>query len=240
MFWKLSKRVLRLFFPKWILDDLESRFTHPYWRKKEGELTSRELVSTASITERREKTSSRPPFKRINEKRVLDTLRSAGARRILDVGCGQGTLVRYLEDKGFEIFGVTINPEEVKLANHERILLVDIQGDLAQTPLVDMQFDAILSFDCLEHLESPIVGLQNINRLLRTGGLFIAYLPPSRWVECDYHVIVYTPRQFRWLLNLKGFVLDREEGRHFYSNRGTTYFARKRQEDGPVFPGVLD
>lgn len=100
-----------------------------------------------------------------------------------------------------------MNPKEVNLAQHPRVSLCDIQSQNIDTAFPGKLFDAIVSFDCLEHLELPLLALRNINRLLKPQGLFIAYIPPARWTECNYHVIVYTPRQFRWLLNLAGFDL---------------------------------
>jgi 2-polyprenyl-3-methyl-5-hydroxy-6-metoxy-1,4-benzoquinol methylase len=156
----------------------------------------------------------------------------------VDIGCGTGSLIRYLESKNFEAFGITINPEEVKLANHPRVNILDIQSEISNSALKDITFDAVLSFDCLEHLVMPLSALQNINRLLRPDGLFISYIPSVRWIECEYHVIVYTPRQFRWLLNLTGFDLEHRDGRYYSSKRGTTYFARKKFSDRMVYPGI--
>lgn len=215
---------------KWLFNDIKDRLTSPYWRKKEVILHERE---------EKEKLSNRRPFKRINEKRVFAYFRQMGVKKVLDVGCGVGNLVRYLESLGFEAYGVTVNPKEVNLAQHPRVSLCDIQSQNIDIAFPGKLFDAIVSFDCLEHLELPLLALRNINRLLKPQGLFIAYIPPARWTECDYHVIVYTPRQFRWLLNLTGFDLEYKEGHHYLSNRGITYYARKKYSDRMVYPGVL-
>lgn len=237
---QVLEKTLSLLIPKWVLRDAANRLTHPYWRRRGVPLQSLRRAETIGPGDRREKTVSRRPFKRVDRRRVLAALRAAGARTILDVGCGDGGLVRHLESLGFEAHGVTINPEESQLAGHDRVYLVDIQADLAGTPLAGRLFDAVLSFDCLEHLDTPLAALRNINALLPTDGVFIAHIPPVRWTECDYHTIVYTPRQFRWLLNVTGFELEHKQGRHRFTNRGTTYYARKRYADRMVYPGVLE
>lgn len=234
------KKMLRVAIPKWVLDDIEAHLTHPYWRRLEVPLVDSQRVTTISLSQKMEKSSSRAPFKHVNEWQVLKALRSAGAVRILDVGCGRGNLVRHLEKLGYDVHGMTINPEEVAQADSPRVLLGDIQGDITRLPLEFGSFDAVLSFDCMEHLETPLAGLRNINRLLKPGGLFVSYLPSSRWTECDYHLIVYTPRQYRWLLNLAGFDLGQRRGRHFFSKKGVTYYAVKKYEGRPVYPGVLE
>lgn len=228
----------RRLWPAWLIEDAWNRLAHPYWRHQPPLAPRDRPAATASQSER-EKLSSRRPFKRINERRVIDVLRQAGARRVLDVGCGVGNLVRHLETLGFEGHGITVNPEELTQAAHPRIRLGDIQAPIDGDAIDGAPFDAVLSFDCLEHMDSPLAALRNINRLLRNDGLFISYIPPARWTECDYHVIVYTPRQFRWLLNLAGFELEHREGRYRLTNRGATYYARKVRSDGPVYPGVL-
>ena len=97
-------------------------------------------------------------------------------------------------------------------------------------------FDAVISFDCLEHLENVTSGLRNINAVLKPGGEFICCVPPERWIECDYHVVVFTPRQMKWLLNLTGFRLTGTEGR--YRGKGVTYYTVKESTD-QLKPGIM-
>jgi hypothetical protein len=83
---RILKNVLRIAIPKWVLDDFEARLTHPYWRRKVVPLAKGStLVDTIGVGGKLERTSSRSPFKRINEKRVMDALRRDGAKWILAV-----------------------------------------------------------------------------------------------------------------------------------------------------------
>lgn len=226
--------------PKWLTTDIYNYFTHPYWRKRHAESGKSNRVKSKGITNKVEKVSMRRPFKRVNRQKVLHYLRRENAKRVLDVGCGVGNLVEELTREGYDAYGITINPQEIGRAGNKNIFLYDIQADPGDNSLAGMQFDAILSFDCLEHLEAPLIALKNINKLLKTDGLFISYIPPIRWIECDYHIIVYSPRQFRWLLNLAGFELVEKDGRYRMSKKGVVYYARKVKEQGPVYPGILE
>ncbi|MHC4213278.1 MAG: hypothetical protein ACYSWP_07905, partial [Planctomycetota bacterium] len=83
---RFLKSVLRLFLPKWIIEDLFARFSHPYWKRKAViSKTVPSIAPSAGLTGKYEKFSSRRPFKRINEEHVLKVLHNAGARCILDI-----------------------------------------------------------------------------------------------------------------------------------------------------------
>jgi SAM-dependent methyltransferase len=223
----------------WVFQELLARWRHPYWQRREVERPATDLVDTIGRLGKPEKTSQLRAFRNVSEAWVVKLLRRERAQRILDVGCGAGETLRRLENLGFRVDGVTINPEEVRLARHPRIHLVDIQGDLGATPLAGARFDAILCFDCLEHLVSPLEGLLTMNRLLEPEGLLLVYLPPAGWTECEYHVLIPDPRQLRWLFNLAGFDLEQRRGRHRFSGRGVRYLGRKKRSGGLVYPGVL-
>lgn len=232
--------ILRLVLPKWLASDIYNRLTHAYWRRRVGESEKSDGVRSEGTTDRVGRVSARRAFKRVNRKKVLGYLRKENVRTVLDVGCGVGNLVEELAREGFDAYGITINQEEIRRSENKNIFLHDIQEDPGGSRLAARQFDAIVSFDCLEHVEAPLVALRNINKLLKDEGLFISYIPPVRWIECDYHIIVYSPRQFRWLLNLAGFDLIERDGRYRMSKNGVVYYARKVKDDGPVYGGVME
>jgi SAM-dependent methyltransferase len=218
--------ILRLVLPKWLASDIYNRLTHAYWRRCVGESEKSDGVRSEGTRDRVGRVSARRAFKRVNRKKVLGYLRKENVRTVLDVGCGVGNLVEELAREGFDAYGITINQEEIRRSENKNIFLHDIQEDAGGSRLGAKQFDAIVSFDCLEHLKDE--------------GLFISYIPPIRWIECDYHIIVYSPRQFRWLLNLAGFDLIERDGRYRMSKNGVVYYARKVKDDGPVYGGVME
>jgi len=237
-FFKLLKIVL----PNWMAEDLYARLMHPYWRKHKTTASIPLCQTSCSVSQKIEKASNRPPFKYVNEKVVLSTLARHHVYSILDVGCGQGNLVRYLRTKGFDAYGITINPQEQEVAQQGGlpVFLCDIQQHQNIANLPRRMFDAVVSFDCIEHLERPLEALNHINQVIKPNGLFICYLPPVRWIECDYHIIVYSPRQFRWLLNLTGFDLLAQSGHYYWGKKGMLYIAQKINEKKPVYQGVLE
>jgi 3' terminal RNA ribose 2'-O-methyltransferase Hen1 len=104
----------------------------------------------------------------LNERRlgaVLTALKESGARRMLDLGCGEGKLLRLLADeKQFtEILGMDVSPralmiaeDRIKRARHgepDRVKL--IQGSLMYRDDRLNGFDAATCVEVIEHLDPP-------------------------------------------------------------------------------------
>ncbi len=106
----------------------------------------------------------------LNEQRlnaVVAALKSANAKRVLDLGCGEGKLLRaLLGDRSFdEIVGVDVSHRTLQIANErlrlerlpgrqrERIKL--IQGSLTYRDQRLAGFDAAAVVEVIEHLDQP-------------------------------------------------------------------------------------
>lgn len=98
---------------------------------------------------------------------ILAALRTAGAARVLDLGCGQGQLVQaLLKDVSFtEIVGVDVSvralnmaakrlrPERMGERQSDRVRL--LQGSLAYTDKRLAGYDAAVLSEVIEHLDLP-------------------------------------------------------------------------------------
>jgi cyclopropane fatty-acyl-phospholipid synthase-like methyltransferase len=99
------------------------------------------------------------------------------AKRILDLGCGDGALGVALKGRGgCHITGVTCSEDE---AVHARSRLDQvIVADLNHWQPEGLQpFDTIIASHVLEHLHEPEVLLGRIRGLLGAGGFLIVALP---------------------------------------------------------------
>jgi 2-polyprenyl-3-methyl-5-hydroxy-6-metoxy-1,4-benzoquinol methylase len=100
--------------------------------------------------------------------------------RIVDIGCGQGELVRLLIEAGYQhAEGVDVSPEQVRLAHAAGLTQVH-EGDL--TTFLEAssgQLDAVLATDLLEHLtkDEVLATLDRALAALRPGGVLIARVP---------------------------------------------------------------
>ena len=96
----------------------------------------------------------------------------AGARLVLDVGGGDGRLVRLLP--GLSMTGVLVDLSATMLALAPR---PGVRADGARLPVADGSVDAVAALYTLYHYPDPQVPITEARRVLRPGGLFAACAP---------------------------------------------------------------
>jgi 2-polyprenyl-3-methyl-5-hydroxy-6-metoxy-1,4-benzoquinol methylase len=110
---------------------------------------------------------------------VLTLLRKYGARRVLDLGCGNGSFSARLASHGFEVTGVDFSASGIERARANFPSLHFAQHDLQQ-PLdasYSHRFDAVVSTEVIEHLLLPRMVMQNATHALAAGGHLIVTTP---------------------------------------------------------------
>lgn len=70
----------------------------------------------------------------------------------LDVGCGTGELIRWLRFFGIEAQGVEVSKDALDIAEPSIQPYVK-EADIVKLPYEDNQFDLVVTFDVLEHIE---------------------------------------------------------------------------------------
>ena len=111
---------------------------------------------------------TRPRFRQISKTGIIRP-----RMKILDVGCGEGNLVRLLESEGALAYGIDINADLVRTADHPRITL----GHADALPFADGTFDLCVSSHLIEHLDRPGVFLRETARVVRDRGRVILIYP---------------------------------------------------------------
>jgi SAM-dependent methyltransferase len=131
---------------------------------------------------------------------------------ILDIGCGDGRLLRDLASAGFaDLTGIDPHlAQDVQLPSG--VLL-----RRAKLPEVAGPFDLIMMHHAFEHLRDPEAALREVRRLLSPNGQVILRTPLADsyawryygvdWVQLDAprHIFVHTRRSIRALAERTGF-----------------------------------
>jgi ubiquinone/menaquinone biosynthesis C-methylase UbiE len=106
---------------------------------------------------------------------VIRNLKSAGAREILDLGCGMGNFVVRAVNRFDRVIGVNPGAESLEVA---RRLAPEAEFRLGQgesMPIEDSSIDAIVMKGVVHHLKDPIIVFREVARCLRPGGRSIVF-----------------------------------------------------------------
>jgi SAM-dependent methyltransferase len=100
------------------------------------------------------------------------------ANRLLDIGCGAGSLLEAARRAGWEAEGVEVSRPSVE---HVRARGFEVfYGELAEAHYPAASFDVVTASEILEHLPEPKELLREIARIVRPGGLFWGTTPHGR------------------------------------------------------------
>jgi SAM-dependent methyltransferase len=119
--------------------------------------------------------------------KVVDSSAHDGQRRMLDVGCGYGFVVRFCSHLGFESIGIDISRHSIFNSAKSLSLFV---SDVNALPFQSDTFDMVTAFDVVEHIHDRRRMLSEVKRVLKRGGIFVGALPvrhPINHVSDRYH-----------------------------------------------------
>jgi 2-polyprenyl-3-methyl-5-hydroxy-6-metoxy-1,4-benzoquinol methylase len=135
---------------------------------------------------------------------------------ILDVGCGSGPLLMYLQEKKFtNLYGVDISEEQIELAKQKNLRNI-VQGDLIEYTKkgANAFFDVIIAKDILEHLtlEELFTLGKELKRILKKEGTIVGHVPNANGIfgmKIKYgdltHVHAFNEKSLNQLFRTFGF-----------------------------------
>lgn len=140
--------------------------------------------------------------------------------RILDFGCGDGSLVTAAHEAGLDAYGCDIafkakwiKPQvlaELRATNHVRQIQATVddevspgQGEPYRLPFDDATFDCIISDQVFEHVRNYKETLEELARILKPDGVML-HIFPSKYRLIEGHLNVPLATFFRpyWWLRL--------------------------------------
>lgn len=114
---------------------------------------------------------------RRNLARIADLERWCPRRgRLLEFGASYGHSLALARERGWEVVGVELSPTASQYARTHFGLSV-FTCDLAEAPLLDDSFDAIVGWHVLEHVRDPKAQLRRLAALLKAGGVLGLRVP---------------------------------------------------------------
>ena len=156
-------------------------------------------------------TKERQEQKKAPQEEVLalhDLFQNKKAKKVLDLGCGSGRHLVYFAKLGYDVYGIDVSPEAIKLSRkwleHEGLKAELHCQDMKQLPWPENFFDAVFSVQVIEHndLEHIREIIHEVNRVIQIGGYFFAivkkYPPRKEWkngnfIKLDSHL--YAPTE---------------------------------------------
>jgi 2-polyprenyl-3-methyl-5-hydroxy-6-metoxy-1,4-benzoquinol methylase len=119
-------------------------------------------------------------------------------KRVLDAGCGVGWGTRLLLHAGAAgASAIDLDLEAVEEARR-RVPDADVrQGDLANLPWPDEQFDLVVCFEAIEHVRQQEQALDELVRVLAPGGILMVSSPNPRVYPAGnrFHINELTPEE---------------------------------------------
>jgi len=156
---------------------------------------------------------------RMRFRKAARLARVAPGAAVLDIGCRDGGLRRYLPP-GVRYQGMDITPEFAA----PDIVVRDISDGI---PFPDATFDHVFCIEVLEHVPNPWGALTEIHRVLRPGGVLALSVPnPYHVKELIWNLLRIPDRQghiYGWtrqtmtkLGEMNGFRLDGVAGTYLH------------------------
>lgn len=138
---------------------------------------------------------------------------------ILDVGCGTGRLVEYLNSYGFGAKGCDLYDQALKIAKKINRINTIVKSDATKLPFKNNSFDLVTGISLMEHLSKKggILFIKEARRILKRNGYIFLITPnfnsPLRFIlrkkwfgySDPTHITFFTPLSLAKLLKDYGF-----------------------------------
>ncbi|AIY89557.1 class I SAM-dependent methyltransferase [Geoglobus acetivorans] len=106
----------------------------------------------------------------------MDYLKPESGKKVLDVGCGVGTVVHHLSEQGFEAYGIDVSPIAIEIARKSGSGTFKVY-DGKKFPFPNNYFDSAGCKDTLEHTVYPEHLLDEMIRVVKPGGKIVISCP---------------------------------------------------------------
>jgi ubiquinone/menaquinone biosynthesis C-methylase UbiE len=108
--------------------------------------------------------------------------------RVLEIGCGKGRMLSFLNKQGLEVTGLDLDADALRQCRESFPNLQVHQGSGDDLPFPNEAFDLVLSFDVFEHIKDSNKHLQEVIRVLKPGGQYLLQTP-NKWTNVPFEIL---------------------------------------------------
>jgi len=138
--------------------------------------------------------------------------------KLVDVGCGNGEMLQFAIQMGWDGFGLELDPQAI-LASRKNGLTV-LEGGFEKLDSYPSLFDCIICSHVLEHVHDPLAALEKMKCALKPGGVLLLSCPNARsranqyfgvhWrgLEAPRHIAIPSAHFLRGFLEKSGFQVE--------------------------------
>ena len=155
----------------------------------------------------------------LRRERVLKNFHKLKPGKVLEIGCGPGTISNELGEMGFDCLAVESSQKAFDIAKYvnEKSRNVEISKKL---PAKKSEYDVLMAFEVLEHIEKDRDILQDWSKYILPDGLLVLSVPAhmSKWGDTDVwagHYRRYEKKELISLLENTGFEIVKFESYGF-------------------------
>ncbi|PIP29378.1 hypothetical protein COX27_01785 [Candidatus Kuenenbacteria bacterium CG23_combo_of_CG06-09_8_20_14_all_36_9] len=141
-------------------------------------------------------------------------------KKILDIACGTGFLLKVANEKGLKTFGIDISDEAVKIAKENSPSSEIITASAENLPFENIFFDYVSCLGSIEHFLDINQGLREMLRVGKSGAKFLLVVPNKNYFvwwftknkgthQRDFQEELKSLKEWRDIFNNLGFkILD--------------------------------
>ncbi len=109
----------------------------------------------------------------------------------LDLGCGDGSLLYALQEKGFlagkSVYAVDLSETRLDLVKHINDDFICLLGDCCDTRIHDGSIDFLISTQVIEHVQSDAEMVKEIHRIVSLDGTVYLSTVFKKWYGCYFY-----------------------------------------------------
>lgn len=162
----------------------------------------------------------------LKQKTTLIQEDQTGSKNLLDIGCGNGHFLHACQQRGWNIFGMELDPDTA--ARAEDLTKQRIYPNLQAIP-GEIQFELISLWHVLEHVYEIDSYFEFFKKRISSSGKLLLALPNSKSFDATYfeeywaaydvprHIYHFNPETIQSVAKKHGFKLKKQHGQIFDS-----------------------